>query len=244
MRGSSASEVETLGSLTSKIEDEISDAVCKMLYAQAKGVPEGQVIVALSRVTGKATECLVRGSEAGKKNKVFSFVSDKESADFAINPGRHGSQDLLVLRHEADQDATRRCKDEIGLLWVNAFNEYQDLKRILRCWQCHLSPDARVVVNSCDQQGPKRVITEYLGDLGDFQYEQTVDNTIVFTIDQCAHHWMIDAEQMGVCKYCGRKRNFKRLMREATEAETRRVKGNIKKTKITQNMKGNFKNKK
>lgn len=234
MSETSTIEVEIIGSLKSQIEDEISDAVCQMLYAQAKDVPKGQVIVALSRVKGKATECLIKGSEAGNKNKVFSFVSDRESADFAINPDRHGNQDILVLRHEADEDAARRCKDEIGLLWVNASNDYEDLKRILRRWVSHLSPNARVVMNNCDQPGPKRVITEYLGNLGDFQYEQAVDNTMVFTIDQCAHHWIIDSEQMGVCKYCGRKRNFKRLMREATEAEAKRHKGNMKKTRRTQ----------
>jgi len=34
------------------------------------------------------------------------------------------------------------------------------------------------------------------------------------------YYWIIDSNEIGICKYCGRKRNFKRLSRKATESET------------------------
>ena len=170
---------------------------------------------------------LVKGSEAGKKNKVFSFASQKESsdsvnADFNTNLAGAGIQDTLVSRHEAAEDAARRWKGNIGLLWINTSYEYEDIKRVIITWQRHLSPDARVAIQGCDQPGAGRVIRESIGSLGDFTYEQSVDTTTVLTIDACTHYWIINSDEIGICKYCGRKRNFNRLMRETLEPETGR----------------------
>ena len=227
MTGLAADEVETVKRLTSQIEDNISDDVCELLYRLARDVPEGQAIVEIGRGKGKSTVWLVKGSEAGKKNKVFSFASQKESpdpvnADFTTNSVGAGIQDTTVSRHEAAEGAARRWKGNIGLLWVNTSHEYEDIKRVIITWQRHLSPNARVAIHGCDQPATGRVIRESAGSLGDFTYEQSVDSTTVLAIDGCTHYWMINSDEIGICKYCGRKRNFKRLMRETLETENRR----------------------
>jgi len=203
--------------------------VCTNLWTgQGCARPEGQVIVELGRGKGRSTVWLVKGSEAGKKNKVFSFASQKESsdsvnADFNTNLAGAGIQDTLVSRHEAAEDAARRWKGNVGLLWVNTSLDYEDIKRVMINWQHHLSPNARVAIHDCDQPGTDRVIRESIGSLGNFTFEQTVDTTMVLTIDGCTHYWKINSDEIGVCKCCGRKRNFKRLTREATETGTRRI---------------------
>jgi len=229
--GCTFSKIGAAGDLMNQGKGETPDAVCELLYDLARDIPEAQVIVAVDKERGEATAFLVRGSKEGKQSRVFSFTLQKESPEPAINLDKDNGQNILVLRHELDEDAARRWKDEIGLLWVNAFNEYQDLKRILRCWQCHLSPDARVVVNSCDQPGMTRVLKEYLGDMGDLKYKRNVGSAMVLTVDRCTHHWMIDSDNLGVCKHCGRKRNFKKMINEAKEAEAGRRKGHVSKTK-------------
>ncbi|MDD5510366.1 MAG: hypothetical protein PHI12_06135 [Dehalococcoidales bacterium] len=176
------------------------------------------------------TQCLVRGSQEGKQNRVFSFTS-RESPEFTSDLDWDNIQNILVLRHESNEDSARRWKDKIGLLWLNTPGDYKDLKRILRCWESHLSHDARVVMSNYNKPGTNRVIKEYLSDQGNFTYDQTIDNTIVFTIDQCVHYWIINSDCQGICKYCGRKRNFKRLINEAKGAETGRVKRHIRKAK-------------
>ena len=227
MSGLASGEVGTVKRLTSQNGDGISDAVCELLYRLARDVPEGQAIVGIGRGKGKSTVWLVRGSEAGKKNKVFSFATQKESpdpvnADFNTILAGAGIQDTLVSRHEAAEDAARRWKGNVGLLWINTLHEYEDIKRVILVWQRHLSPDARVVIHGCDQSGTERVIRESVGSIGYFTYEQSVDTTTVLAIDGCTHHWMINSDEIGICKYCGRKRNFKSLRREATETGTRR----------------------
>jgi hypothetical protein len=227
MTGFAADEAEAVKRLTSQVEDGISDAVCELLYGLARDVPEGQAIVEIGRGKGKSTVWLVRGSEAGKRNKVFSFASQKASpdtvnADVISNLAGAGTQDTLVSRHEAAEDAGRRWKGNIGLLWVNTSYEYEDIKRVTLVWQRHLSSNARIVIHDCNQPGMGRFIGEITGSLGDFTYEQSIDTTVVLTIDGCTHYWIIDSNDIGSCKYCGRKRNFKRIMKEGDTAGARK----------------------
>jgi hypothetical protein len=77
-----------------------------------------------------------------------------------------------------------------------------------------------VAVHGCNQPGPSQVVKECLGDLGYFTFEQSVDTAMVVRVDKCIHYWIIDSNEIGICKYCGRKRNFRTLSREATESET------------------------
>jgi len=226
-----ANETASVRQFTSEIEGCISDAEGELLYRLAKDVPEGQAIVEIGRGKDKSTVWLAKGSEAGEKNKVYSIASHKGSLDhvkvdednihteFIANLNKAGVQDTVVSLNEPSEEAIRRWKDKIGLLWINTSHEYEDVKKVILSWQRHLSPNAIVAVHGCNQPGPSKFVKECLGDLGYFTFEQSVDTTMVVRIDKCIHYWIIDSHEIGICKYCGRKRNFKRLSREATESE-------------------------
>ncbi len=226
-----ANEVESVRQLTSEIEGCISDAEGELLYRLAKDVPEGQAIVEVGREKGKSTIWLAKGSEAGEKNKVYSIASHKGSADhikvdeenmhteFIANLTKSRVQDTVVALHETSEEAARRWEEKIGLLWINTSREYEDVKKVILSWQRHLYLNAIVAVHGCNQPEPSQAVKECLGDLGYFTFEQSVDTTMVVTVDKCIHYWIIDSLEIGICKYCGRKRNF-RLSREATESET------------------------
>ena len=227
-----ANEVESVRQLTSEIEGCISDAEGELLYRLAKAVPEGQAIVEVGRGKDKSIVWLAKGSEAGEKNKVYSIASHEGSPDhvkvdeenmhteFIANLTKARVQDTVVSLHETSEEAARRWKEKIGLLWINTSHEYEDVKKVILSWQRHLYPNAIVAVHGCNQPGPSKVVKRCLGNLGYFTFEQSVDTTMVVTVDKCIHYWIIDSHEIGICKYCGRKRNFKRLSREATETET------------------------
>jgi len=223
-----ANEVESVRQLTNKIEGCISDAEGELLYRLAKDVPEGQAIVEVGRGKDKSTVWLAKGSEAGEKNKVYSIASHKGSPDhvkldeenmhteFIANLTKARVQDIVVSLHETSEEAAIRWKEKIGLLWINTSHEHEDVKKVILSWQRHLYPNAMVAVHGCNQPGPSQVVKECLGDLGYFTFEQSVDTTMVVRVDKCIHYWIIDSNEIGVCKYCGRKRNFQRLRRKAT----------------------------
>jgi predicted O-methyltransferase YrrM len=229
-----ANEVESVRQLTSEIEGCISDAEGELLYRLAKDVPEGQAIVEVGRGKDKSTVWLAKGSEAGEKNKVYSIASHKGSPDhvkvdeenmqteFIANLTKAGVQDTVVSLHETSEEAVIRWKEKIGLLWINTSHEYEDVKKVILSWQSHLYPNAIMAVHGCNQPGPSQAVKECLGNLGYFTFEQSVDTTMVVTVDKCIHYWIIDSHEIGICKYCGRKRNFRSLRTNDTKTETKK----------------------
>ncbi|MFC2032355.1 class I SAM-dependent methyltransferase [Chloroflexota bacterium] len=149
---------------------------------------------------------------------------DNMHSEFIANLAKARVQDTVVALHETSEEAASRWKEKIGLLWINTSREYEDVKKVILSWQRHLYPNAIVAVLGCNQPEPSQAVKECLGDLGYFTFEQSVDTTMVVTVDNCIHYWIIDSHEVGICKYCDRKRNFKRLSREATETETQKSK--------------------
>ena len=229
-----SSDIGVVTEFTSGIDDRLSDVEGELLYKLAKDVPSGQVIVEIGGSKGKSTVCLAKGTEAGQRNKVYSIGAqsasndraDKDRGDarakFLNNLTEAGVQDTVVAVATASEEAALRWRDKVGLLWVNASREYEDVKHIILSWGHNLSPRASLAFHGCDQPGPARVVKEHLGDFGNFIFLGSVDTTIVVAIDKCIHYWVIDSQETGICKCCGRKRNFKRISREASNMERRR----------------------
>ena len=227
-------KIENVRQITSNVEDCISDAEGKLLYNLAKDVPAGEAIVVIGKGKGKSTMWLAQGSAAGNMSKVYSIRSRSERTDdieadeentnagFIVNLEKARVQTIVNYSYMDSEDASRRWKEKVGLLYINTSHEYEDMKEVFLNWERHLSPNARVVVYGSDQPGPARVIKEYLGSLGDFTFEQRAGTLRVIRIDECIHYWIIDANEIGICRYCGRKRNFKILRTQATETQNKR----------------------
>jgi len=180
--------------------DRLSIAECEMLSTLARGVPVGQVIVTLSSGEDEAAAWLYQGANEATGGKVHS----------------------LNMRDGDYETTTSRFKEKIGLWWYNASREYGDIRKALLSWQEHLSPEARVVLCGYDQPGVARVIRECIGSCGNFVMVDSVGTVAVFAVDRCVHYWVIDCKEFGICKYCGRKRDFRRMRNESSRMETKR----------------------
>jgi len=178
----------------------VSGSEGELLYALAKGVPAGQVIVALNSSEDEATTWLARGANEVTGNTVHSVN---------MCDGDYKGQ-------------SQRCKEKVGLLWYNASCEYEDVRKALLSWQRHLSAEARVVLQGYQRPGVARVIREYIGSYGNFVFIDSVGTTAVLAVDRCVHYWVIDCNEFGICKYCGRKRNFKMLRSEPPDIGTKK----------------------
>jgi len=178
----------------------LSGSEGELLYKLARGVPVGQVIVALKSSEDEAAAWLARGANETTGNNVHS----------------------VNIRNADYETMSRRCKEKVGLLWYNASCEYEDVRKALLSWQRHLSAEVMVVLQGYQQPGVARVIRECTGSYGNFVFIDSVGTIAVLAVDRCVHYWVIDCNEFGICKYCGRKRNFKRLSIEATETETKR----------------------
>ena len=186
--------------LSKDIHERLSLAECELLRTLARGVPVGQVIVSLSDGEDEAATWLARGANEVTGGKVHS----------------------LNMRDGDYEEKSRRCKEKVGLWWYNASCEYEDVRKALLSWQRYLSVESRVVLQGYHRPGVARVIREYIGSYGNFVFVDSVGTVAVLAVDRCVHYWVIDCNEFGICRYCGRKRNFKRLRSESSEIETKR----------------------
>ena len=213
--------------LTSEIDGWLSDGEGELLYELAKGVPSGQAIVELGSWKGKSTVWLAKGTEAGQRNKVYSIdphsgskahVSEGERNTYTVfltNLTKAGVQATVVPLVTNSDKATRRWREGVGLLWIDASHEYEDVKHDFLSWKQHLLPGAIIALHDCDKPGPAQVIEEYLNHSGDFTTIQSVDTITVAAKDKCTHYWILDSKDIGACKYRGKKRDFRELLRQS-----------------------------
>jgi hypothetical protein len=149
------------------------------------------------------------GSEAhvseGEMNTCTAFLTNLTKA---------GIQDTVVPLVTTSDKAAQRWREGVGLLWVDASHEYEDVKHDFLSWKQHLLPGAIVAFHDCDKPRPAQVVEEYLSHSGDFTIIQSVDTVIVAAKDICTHYWVLDSKDTGACKYCGKKRDFKRLSQQ------------------------------
>jgi len=224
-------ERQRTGQSTDEIEGRLSTAEYEMLYELAKIVPSNQAIVEIACGQVEVAKCLARGAQAGQGNEVNKIILHTATEPGTTSDSIHtrettkndsdttGARGTVITLPASADDAANRWREQIGLLVISDVNEYEDVKRVFLCWQRYLSQDARVTIFDCSKPGPARAVREQVGDCGNFTSIRSVGATVVLALDRCRHHWIINSDEIGICKYCKRKRNFKRLAREIASLE-------------------------
>ncbi len=215
-------------------EEVITNEEKQLLFKVASKVPEEEAIIVFSKREGDITIPLAEGAAAGNGNRIYNIkprllmTDDKAAAiedidtRFINRLEEAGVRNLVDISCIDSVDTRKKWRKSTGLLVMHLPTEYSDIKPILKDWEPHLSTNARVVIGNSDWTGPSRVLSECLGNLGDFQFEERTGTLTVIRIDECAHHWIINASEFGICKLCRRERNFKGLMKETDTAGLRR----------------------
>ena len=216
-------KLEELGNLARELEGWLSDDEGGLLYDLAKQVPREQAIVELGKWGLRSLVWLAGGSAAGYGATVYTIDLHSGSETrkgegemnahtaFLTSLTEAGVQATIVPLDAASDKGARRWRKGIGLLWIDASREYEDVKHDFLAWKQHLLPGAVVALHGCDKPGPAQLAEEYFNQSGDFTTIQSVDTIIVAAKDKCTHYWFLDSKDIGVCKYCGRKRDFRRL---------------------------------
>ncbi|MDD5289437.1 MAG: hypothetical protein PHY28_10055 [Dehalococcoidales bacterium] len=197
----------------------LSRAERDLLYDLAKRVPSEQTIVELARNPSESTLALVGGAAIGNAG-VFNLDLDGSGSNNETDDRDDGILDVeipcgVTVFKSGIYELIRYWNKTIGLLAVIGYQQSEDVREAITCWQGHLSPDVAIAVYDYNEPGPAKAIRELLTDCGNFILKQVVDNMAIIVMDKCQHYWIINSIQMGVCKNCGRKRNFRRLVREA-----------------------------
>jgi len=197
----------------------LSDAEGLILYKLGKNLLQGQSGVIIGN--REALVWLAKGTVAGNGNRVYYFtppgtgdpgVMNMEDT-LSIMLTRAGIRDTVAFISNTYQKMKVRQKGKVGLLFICGA-AYEETKGIILDWQSNLTPEAKVLFHRCDLPDTARVIKECLGEQGDFRLWKIIDTLTVITIDKCTHHWIINSGDKGICKYCKRHRDFKRILKD------------------------------
>ncbi|NLE09493.1 MAG: class I SAM-dependent methyltransferase [Dehalococcoidales bacterium] len=200
----------------------------KLLYELAAQVQDGEVIVEFRTGEKESTFHLAEGSLAGNGCPVYAIEyrsadeDEEEGASSVRRVPANGENSTIVNVSYADSaDSVKRWRKKIGLLVLHLPADYDDARRVFMDWNRHLSEHARVIIYHGEQPELIRLLEDCLGNLGDFTTELRTGTLAVIRVDECTHHWIINSREIGVCRLCGRVRNFKKIMKEANSAGMR-----------------------
>jgi len=235
-------KIAQAGKIKNDVESELSVGEEELLYNASRSVPDTEVIVEIGRGNGISTRWLAKGSSDGNMSKLYNIISRleaKESIDtdeneingeFKNNLENEGSlNDWVDFSYTDSEETVKRWKEKIGLLCINVLCDYEDMKGIFGSWKRHLSSKAGVIIFNCDSPGSGQIIKDQLGNMGDFVFEKRAGSLILIRSDKCIHYLMLDSSDVGICRYCNRVRNFRKMRRESTAAEARKRRKSTKK---------------
>ncbi len=215
------------------IDGWISDGEGEALYNLASSVPREQAIVEIRSWLGKSTVWLAMGASAGNGSRVYSIDpqgEEESSFDADVeqryrimieNLANAGVRDRVTILPWSPETVAHRRRISTGLLWIDAFQEYDAIKGAFAAWESRLMPGAMVAVNDSEQSGPLRFVEECLAQSSEFSIIRNVDTMVLAQYDTCVHHWVLDSADSGTCRQCGRTRSFRmprRQQRRVTHA--------------------------
>ena len=224
---------ENEGGLLKERGNSLSIAEQELLYELAGKVSHQCVVVEIANKTYESTDALAKGASPGGI-RIFNLALygknlstrkvGKSDSNGSLQGGISNTEKKngVTIFEESAYDLSLYWKENIGLLLVIGYQQYEEVREAVVCWQGSLSPNIVVVIHSCHEPGPARAIKEFLNDGGNFVLFREVGNMTAIVMDNCKHYWAINSNEIGICGNCGRKRNFGRLNRETTRLGIRK----------------------
>jgi len=167
--------LEVINNFVSKIDGWLSFEEGKFLYETAKGISGKGVIVEIGSWKGKSTVWLAKGSQAGKKVKVYA-VDPHTGADeqkiqygneiwtfeeFKGNIKKAGIENLVVPIVKTSEEAALGWDGEpIELLWIDGAHDYEFVKKDFDLWSKYIVEEGIIAFHDSLAPGPAKVIEQ------------------------------------------------------------------------------------
>jgi len=203
----------------------------------ANQVESDEYIVEIAGTDAVLDDTIIKqscGKESVEDSPPASVIQENQDEDdvtadeavFVFTPQITGWDNTLNYSFDDTEHIQRKWKneDKIGLLLIHDVFDYYYLAPLLATWKDYLSADAKVVVFGSDKPGPAKALKEAVSDGGNFKMHKKLSKTAIISIDDCVHHWLINSNEVGQCRFCGRKRNFRKLMKRSSSRRVTRKK--------------------
>ncbi len=215
----------------------MSQAEFSLIKDLANNIEGEELIIEIAGINGASDEPVYKtpGYSGGVKDKELTAEGEAGGAEkpsssgggaFSLTTEATGLKNLKNYFLNDTEHIHRKWKNgsKIGFLLINSISDYDSVSEILSSWYGSLSTGAKVAVFRSDMLGAAKAVKEATSEYGNFKLVRTLETLTVITKDQCTHYWLIDSDEVGTCKSCGRKRNFRKLMKKATSGRGGRKK--------------------
>lgn len=174
MESDNKAEIETVKQLVHEVYPGITDQEGECLYQLAKSRQGEGVIVEIGSWQGRSTIWLAKGSEAGRKAKVYaidphkgtsmhSFVGEpKTMTIFKKNIQQAGVEHIVNPIVMKSAKAIKGWKQPISLLWIDGSHDYEDVLRDFLLYEPYLESGGVIAFHDCLSPGPRPVIRQHV----------------------------------------------------------------------------------
>lgn len=160
------------------------------LWNLAKFVCNKENIVEIGSFHGRSTICLAHGSLQGKNAMVYSIDPHKGIECYGDNVSFETLKDNLKSRKlcsntrllvDTSLSASKKWSNgQIGLLFIDALHDYENVKSDFISWSEYLSDGSFVVFHDSVQPGVNKLILEILENFEEFEPLGLRDSLFVF----------------------------------------------------------------
>lgn len=160
-----------------------------ILYTLSKRVPKPQQIVEIGSFKGKSTIPIARGTLLGSKTKIHSIdiheglegISDSTLDDFKKNLEENNVLSQVdIYKNYSTVVGESWDRGKIGLLFIDASHEYEDVSDDYFTWKKHLGSGSFVIFHDANMHGPNKLIREIISNDSDLGALGYMDSLFVF----------------------------------------------------------------
>lgn len=175
--------------LTSEIDGWLSDREGALLYSLAKKCTGRGIIVEIGSWKGKSTVWLSKGSDEGKKLKVYavdphtgSFEHRKTGnvwtfEEFQKNITAARMEGIVTPLLKTSEEAIGLVSEPVELLFIDGSHDYEAVKLDFELWFPKLVAGGTVAFHDTTSwDGPKRVVSQYVYKSKHFRNIHLVDS--------------------------------------------------------------------
>ena len=186
------SEIRRIKELTDHVDGWLHDTEGELLYRLAKGRQGKGVIVEIGSWKGKSTIWLARGSQEGKKIKVYAIdphtgsAEHKESLgttstfrEFQSNIQTARVEDIVVPLVKTSEEASRNFPAPVEFVFIDGAHEYDFVKLDFEVWSPRIIQGGIIAFHdTIGWPGPKQVVKEFIVSSNSFRNVRFVHSIV------------------------------------------------------------------
>ena len=234
---------EVLSDLSNRLNEQLihirgwlSPSEASILYYYAKEVSKKNLIIELGSFYGRSTVSLCLGSVEGNNSKIIaidphigidSYASSDSYGELVHNLERFGLENnVSILREESLKAASIHSRKNIGLIFIDALHDYENVKADFNSWEKQVVDEGYILFHDAMLSGVNKFLIEILND-DNLQYQALGFRDSILVLQKIKPNLQLNEKIVGLLKEYGQ--YHKQWVKDDRESIIWRIKNLLKK---------------